>query len=67
MARGTVYIDVKINSKAIDLVTELVTEMNELVDLIPEWNHLEAKESADKISEILSKILDFNKSKYRTW
>ena len=57
--RTNIYkIEVVFNKKIMELICELLTQLNELADLIPDWQHLEAKQTCDKISQIMGEMLE---------
>ncbi len=61
MASGNVTINVKFNKQLMQLIADLLSELNELTDYIPEWNALEASKICENISLILGKMLDWKK------
>ena len=59
----TYTIEVKDQNKIIETLANLVSDYNELVDLIPEWNNLEAKKICDSVGENLGKIIELSRLK----
>jgi len=58
MAALHTKIEIIFSKEITDLMSKLLTELNELADLIPEWQHLEARKTCDKISLILGEMLE---------
>jgi len=63
MAMKELIIDVQLKdpNKVLDKIADLVSEYEELAELIPEWNNIEAKQHCDKIGELLSDLLETKK------
>lgn len=63
MAMKELIIDIRLRdpNKILDKIADLVSEYEELADLIPEWNQLEAKQHCNKIGEMLSDLLETKK------
>lgn len=58
MAQCDLKVEVIFNKKIMGLMSELLTELNQLTDLIPDWQYLEAEQTCDKISQIMGEMLE---------
>lgn len=58
MGNAEILIDIVINEKAIEALAEVLSLIDDLKDLIPEWNKTEADQLEDQIREKLSNVLD---------
>ena len=58
-----VNIQIKDKNKLLDKLAELIGCYDELLDLIPEWNNIEAREAANRISILLSDLLEVKSRK----
>ena len=51
-------LELKINGKIVECVSELVAELNELCELIPEWNNYEKEKSLRRIGVLLGDLIE---------
>jgi len=60
MAAKEYIVEIKLKdpNKVLDKIADLISEYEELAELIPEWNNVEAKQHCDKIGELLSDLLE---------
>jgi hypothetical protein len=58
MARIDFDIEVVFSKDIIELMSELLSELNELAELIPDWQRLEAQQTCDNISLIMGRMLE---------
>lgn len=58
-----IKVDVVKNDKLLELIGELMSEYEELLTLIPEWNNIEARQAAEKIGDSLSKLMEIRQVK----
>ena len=61
MARTKLTIEVKLNDNLIELLADLITDLNEIAELIPEWNNIEANTLFESISIKCGKLLDYKR------
>ena len=54
-----IEIKVSLSKELLSLHAELVTGLNELAELVPEWNFTEKEKVVDEINTALSELLDF--------
>ena len=62
MAAIIYQLEVILNKDITQLMADLITELNELTDMIPEWNNIEKEKVCEKISSIMGKFLDTQKA-----
>ena len=62
MAAIIYQLEVILNKDITQLMADLITELNELTDMIPEWNNIEKEKVCEKISLIMGKFLDTQKA-----
>ena len=59
----TVYqLEVILNKEITQLMADLIDELNELTDMIPDWNNIEKENVCEKISLIMGKLIDTQKA-----
>lgn len=54
-----ITITVKYDKEVLQLMADLLTELNGIAELVPEWNQIELKQHCEKISLTLGKMLDY--------
>lgn len=54
---------VTVSKEITQAMTDLLFELDELTDLIPEWNNYERDQIIDKINETLGELLDMKREK----
>ena len=61
MARANYQITIKIDNKFTERFAELITCIEEVSDLVPEWNSFELKPLRERFSKVLSELYELKK------
>jgi hypothetical protein len=56
-----INIELKDDKEILETISCLVNEYEELCELIPDWNKIEAKEHCDKIGVLLGQLLNIKR------
>lgn len=59
--KGNITVRIEISDKVIEVISEILTDVNEIAELVPEWNNIELKTIADRLSTNLGKLLELKR------